>query len=450
MHPLYELVLKELRTDLKQMVEEGHDAEDLETELEAKVAGRSADDLLALQEEWWARPSPSDFPYDEPNDWETISAGFPDPESHAKFPGSDDDLADRILAAWLGRCSGCQLGKPLEGAVWPVGIRSYLEKVGSWPLYDYVNPPPDGIDLSTLPKSEFYAKPRIRELARGSFDAVAPDDDIHYALLSQKVLEDHGTDFTTEDVVATIVRHTPSLCIFASGRNMFRTSLFGLKPPHTAIFGNPCRQSLGAMIRCDPWGWGAPANPALAARSAYKDAVATQTRNGIYSGIFFATLMADVLAHGDVLKAIDTAEQYVPPRTRFAEMVRFVKDLCADEEDWEKANKTIYEKYEKEVDCFNHSLPNGAIVLLGLLKGEHDFTKTIGVTVMAGLDTDCTGATAGSIMGCALGTRGIPAHWTEPFNDRIETLLAGMAQLRISEVARRMYEIGRSNARYDR
>jgi ADP-ribosylglycohydrolase len=450
MHPLKELLVGELGIDLEQMLEAGHDRAELEAELARARESGSADALLKLQEEWWARPSPASFPYDEPNDWESISATFPDGESHARFAGTDGDLADRLHAAWLGRCAGCQLGKPLEGTVRPEKIREVLERVGSWPLDDYINPLPDGVDVATLPDCDFFRRPRKNAFTRGRFDAVSPDDDIHYALLSLRTLEKHGADFTTEQALATIVRHTPPAVIFASGRNAFRTSLFGMEPPHTALFGNPCRQSLGAMIRCDPFGWCAPANPALAASMAYRDAVMTQTRNGIYAGMFFAVLMADVVAHGDVARAIDTAARYVPPKSRFAEMVGFVRERCAAEADWRKVNADIYAKWVEEGRRFNHSLPNGAIVLLGLLRGGGDFSKTICITVMAGMDTDCTGATAGSIMGLAVGTRGIPERWSSPFNDTIRTELAEMHELKISEVAARTFAVAGRNVRRDR
>ncbi len=41
-------------------------------------------------------------------------------------------------------------------------------------------------------------------------------------------------------------------------------------------------------------------------------------------------------------------------------------------------------------------------------------------------------------MGCALGTAGIPAHWTEPFHDTIRSHVKDMAQVRISEMAARL------------
>lgn len=448
MHPLYDVVLNNLRTDIRQMIEEGHDERALLAELEQARAAGSADALLTLQERLWNRPSPPGFPYGEPNDWQAIAAGFPNPAAHASFPGNEDDLADRLHAAWLGRCAGCQLGKPLEGVLWPEKMRKVLQAAGSWPLTDYMNSVADSAAGAAGPDTELLRKFCDNPLTKGRFDAVSPDDDIHYALISQSVLEKHGTEFTTEQVIAQISHYTPGSIIFAAGRNMWRTALFGLKPPHTALFGNPCRQSLGAMIRCDAWGWGAPANPALAARMAYRDAVGSQTRNGIYSGIFFAVLLADTLASRDPVLSIETAAGYVPPRSRFAEMIQFVKAQCAAEKNWERVNAAIYAKYPEEAKQFNHSLPNAAIVLMGILLGGGDFTRTLGVTVMAGMDTDCTGATAGSIMGCALGTKGIPSHWTEPLHDTIRTHLAGMPELRISEVARRMCEAAKPNARW--
>jgi ADP-ribosylglycohydrolase len=93
----------------------------------------------------------------------------------------------------------------------------------------------------------------------------------------------------------------------------------------------------------------------------------------------------------------------------------------------------------------NHSLINAAIVIMALIKGQGDFTRTVGISVMAGRDTDCNGATAGSIMGCALGRRGIPAHWSEPLHDTVRTELAAMPAPSISDLARRTWEIARRN-----
>ena len=114
-HPLHDIIVAQVETDIAQMAEEGHDPAALSEELRAAVATGSMDAILNLQDDLWHRPSPPDFPYDEPSDWAGIAAPFPAPASSTPFAGSDDDLRDRLLAAWQGRCAGCQLGKPLEG-----------------------------------------------------------------------------------------------------------------------------------------------------------------------------------------------------------------------------------------------------------------------------------------------------------------------------------------------
>ncbi len=84
-----------------------------------------------------------------------------------------------------------------------------------------------------------------------------------------------------------------------------------------------------------------------------------------------------------------------------------------------------------------HTINNAAIVVRALLWGEGDFSRTIGLAVSAGLDTDCNGATAGSVLGAILGAGGIPSHWTEPLNDRIATIVAYQWDLTLSGLAAR-------------
>lgn len=118
-HPLFGRILEDVRTDVRGMQYAGRDVGALLAELDKVAAAGSADALLAFQQRIWAMPAPASYGFDEPNDWDTTSAAFPDAESHARFGGTEEDLADRLHAAWLGRCVGCQLGKPIEGTQWP-------------------------------------------------------------------------------------------------------------------------------------------------------------------------------------------------------------------------------------------------------------------------------------------------------------------------------------------
>ena len=447
-HPLFARILADVATDVRAMQDVGHDVDGLLAELDAAAAAGSADDLLAFQQRIWNLPAPESYGFDEPGDWDAISATFPGPESHARFRGAEADLADRLHAAWLGRCIGCQLGKPLEGTHWPARIKELLQFVGSWPLTDYMNPVDPDLPPERVPDPVFAGKlPGVNALTRGRFRGAAADDDLLYALVGQLTLERHGPEFTSQQAAETLTQLVPFSSLWASGRNLFRTFVFGLRPPYTALYGNPCPQSLGAQIRCDPWGWGAPANPALAAQMACRDAVNSQVRNGIYSGIFFSVLIADAFAQSDPAAAVETALSYVPPRSRLADVVHFTQAQCAATDDWEAANERIYEHCADCTEPLNHALPNAAICVLGLLMGGGDFTRAIGIAVSAGLDTDCNGATVGSIMGAMLGTAGIAPHWTDALQDTMHTDVKGMPTVSIRETARRMFEVARPNAR---
>jgi ADP-ribosylglycohydrolase len=84
-----------------------------------------------------------------------------------------------------------------------------------------------------------------------------------------------------------------------------------------------------------------------------------------------------------------------------------------------------------------HTINNAEVVAAALLWGERDFGRTIGLAVEAGLDTDCDGATAGSVFGALHGTKAIPSHWTEPLRDTIHSALLGFDGAAITSLAQR-------------
>jgi len=57
--------------------------------------------------------------------------------------------------------------------------------------------------------------------------------------------------------------------------------------------------------------------------------------------------------------------------------------------------------------------------------------------VMGGLDTDCNGATAGSIIGAILGAEALPGKWIDPLDDRVKSIVTGFTDMRISDLAKR-------------
>ena len=62
--------------------------------------------------------------------------------SRPKGQISDVDLGDsakRVEAAFLGSLCGCVLGKPIESCFTGHEIRSALEKIGDWPMSQYIS-----------------------------------------------------------------------------------------------------------------------------------------------------------------------------------------------------------------------------------------------------------------------------------------------------------------------
>lgn len=66
-----------------------------------------------------------------------------------------------------------------------------------------------------------------------------------------------------------------------------------------------------------------------------------------------------------------------------------------------------------------------------------DFTRTLSISLMGALDTDCNAATVGSILGVMLGAKALPASWTDPLQDTLLSVSTGFAGVKISDMARR-------------
>lgn len=73
------------------------------------------------------------------------------------------------------------------------------------------------------------------------------------------------------------------------------------------------------------------------------------------------------------------------------------------------------------------------ITVASLLYGEGNYGKSICMAVETGFDTDCNGATVGSIFGMAHGIESIPEYWQRPINDKLQTSIFGVGTVSISE-----------------
>ncbi|THF87156.1 ADP-ribosylglycohydrolase family protein [Deinococcus sp. KSM4-11] len=339
------------------------------------------------------------------------------------------DLLRRLHAGWTGRMAGCLLGKPVE-KIPREGIRELLQSGGQWPLDDYFTA--RGIPhevLARWPWNRASAPTSLRE----TITCMPEDDDINYAMLNLAVLEGAGLDFTTEDVATAWLSMMPVLTTFTAERVAYQNLLEKREPPETARHRNPYREWIGAQIRADVWGWAAPGDPALAAALARRDAQLSHTGNGVYAEMWVAAMVAAAFTHADVRAVVEAGLRVIPHGSRLAEAVRFALELPGQTQDWEGALDLLQARYGHY--HWVHAINNAALVAAALLYGDGDYSTSICLAVMGGWDTDCNGATVGSIVGTLTGE--VPARWSDPLRGEVRSSLRGFDHARIDDLAAR-------------
>jgi len=445
--------------ELTQSREEGRDAaavEALRAELEA--AGDDPAGLQAVYGKLMALPVRDDFPFDEPSDLDGIRVRRAAGPRRFEMRLDDDGLLDRELGAWLGRCAGCALGKPVEGMMGRRGdltskgrIKRYLTAVGpdEWPLSYYFP--------KASPASEETGAVGCYPSCREEIAFMETDDDIRYTVLGLEILREHGRDFTTLNVARTWTGRLPYGWVCTAETQAYRNIVMlneYLGPKRetdsidwswVATHDNPYREWIGAQIRADGFGYGAPGDIELAAEFAWRDARMSHVKNGIYGEMLCAAMIAAAFALDDPVEIVKAALGEIPATSRLHKDMTQVIDICAghgnDPAEFEAVLDEIYALLGHYHEV--HTNNNCALVVAALILGGHDFEKVITIAVMGGWDTDCNGATAGSIAGAMLGARQLPGKWTKPLNDKLMSGIIGYHPIAISECARRSAEVAR-------
>jgi ADP-ribosylglycohydrolase len=423
--------------EVAQLRESGHELAPT-AELDRLIEGseRRSAALDRAYEELLCSPLRQDWPYYEPSSLDEIVASLPDKLPEPEVSG--DVVADHVLGAWLGRCAGCNLGKPVEGHGWNRDkLRRYLENAGAYPITDYLpvlDPMPEGMEFD--PSWAVASRGRVRGMAR--------DDDTDYTILGLHVLEKYGFGFNTAQVGDEWLGLIPFTKTYTAERVAYRNLVFGLAPPLTATFQNPYREWIGAMIRGDAFGYVSPGRPWRAAELAYRDAALSHTANGIYGEMWAAALIAASFASSSAREALEISLGVVPPRSRLFQALEAQLALFGSGASWEDAMGEV----DASLGHYHwvHTINNAAVVAAALLWGDGDFARCVGYAVEAGLDTDCTGATAGSVFGALHGTAALPENFVRPLEDTIHSAIFGYDGSRISDLAARTVMLAGQNS----
>jgi ADP-ribosylglycohydrolase len=310
------------------------------------------------------------------------------------------EYIEKIYAGWLAKIIGIRLGAPIEG----------------W-SYEKIKNVYGELDRYAVDYRDFAA-----------------DDDSNGPLFFLRALEDgrNGFDLSAEAVGEALLNYAPF------EHSFFWWGGYGVSTEHTAYLnlrnginaprsgsieqnGYAVAEQIGGQIFIDTWGLVNPGNPDRAARFAEKAASVTHDRNGIYGGIFVASCIAYAFDKKDIRAIIEKGLSYIPVDCEYTRVVRAVMKYYddTDQKNWRDCFGYIFENFGYDRYPGNcHIIPNAAVMILALLYGEGDFSKTITICNMCGWDTDCNAGNVAAIMGTALGLEGIDYDkWRRPIND---------------------------------
>lgn len=404
--------------------------------------------LMALHTQLQTLPLRADWHYDEPSDLAGILAARPEQPMPPRLFLAEEEIRNKILGGWLGRIAGCILGKPLEVHVSQEQIRSYLEGANAYPLDDFI--PAQSRDGRVLRRD---CVPSMR----GYVQYAQEDDDLNYMCLAVKLLERTGPGFGTLDVGMNWLASIPFLWTWGPEHAVY-LNLATAVGEHRAedidleqvsSYLNPGTEWLGAQIRTDVYGYVAPNQPALAAEYAWRDAYLTHRKSGIYGAMWVAAMNAAAFTSLDMEAVIRAGLAQVPRRSRFTEAIEQTIAWVREDGDWWTTGQRIVEHYDRYE--FAGTINNACCVTAALLYGWGDgrsspaeiYERTITIAVQLGYDTDCNGATAGSVVGIMLGGAALPTKWTAPLNDTLRTCVAEFGQVSIQDMADRTYQLSR-------
>lgn len=291
---------------------------------------------------------------------------------------NEEWLRDKIYACWLGKNIGGTLGMPFEGKT----------------------------EINNI---SFYTNLKPNE--------PSANDDLDLQILWLKTMEENNGRVNAYTLGKYWLKYVPvDWNEYGVGKENMK---LGIMPPLSGEYNNSkWKTSNGAWIRSEIWACLAPGNPMLAAKFAWEDACVDHgVAEGTIAEIFTASLESAAFIEQDRDKLIAFALSMIPENSETAIAIRKAVEARKDGKDWQTAREEVI-KVTEDLGWFQ-APRNVAFTMIGFLWGDGDFGKSICIAVNCGDDTDCTGATLGSILGLIGGTKAIPAKWREPIGEKI-------------------------------
>jgi hypothetical protein len=316
---------------------------------------------------------------------------------------SKEEFKDKIKGAWAAQTIGVTFGLPAEF------------KYNSTMVQDY----------QKLEWNENSLEIEFRERP-GTYD------DIYMDLSFMKVIGEEGVDAPAQSFALSFANADYKLW-FANQSARYNI-LNGLTPPESGHWlNNPCADDIDFQIEADFAGLMNPGMVNSAVEICDKIGHIMNYGDGYYGGVFVAALYSLALtadSPSEIKAIVKEAISVIPGESTFAQCINDVikwhgenpKDWKAT---WYKTNRKWSEDIGSPVGVFEpfniDAKINSAWVVMGLLYGNGDFTRTFEIATRCGDDADCNPATAGGVLASIVGYKAIPQFWTQGL-DKVEDL----------------------------
>jgi ADP-ribosylglycohydrolase len=303
---------------------------------------------------------------------------------------SKDKLKDKIKGGWAGQTIGVTFGGPYEFGFQGTFIGDYQ------PLKWY-----NGYLKNTMVNNP------------GLYD------DLYMDLTFVEVFEKYGLDAPV-DSFANAFAHAGYMLWHANQAGRYNI-LNGIKAPASGYWmNNPHADCIDYQIEADFAGLMCPGMPNTASAISDKIGHIMNYGDGWYGGVYVGAMYALAFTSSDIHYIVSEALKTVPVQSEFyqciSDVIGWQKKYPAD---WKQTWLEVQKKWANDIGCpegvfapFNiDAKVNAAYVVIGLLYGNGDFTRTLEIATRCGQDADCNPSTAGGVLGAVLGYDNIPAYW---------------------------------------
>ncbi len=301
-------------------------------------------------------------------------------------------LQDRIKGGWAGQTIGVTFGGPMEFRYLGTMIQEYQK------IHWY-----DGYLKNTMVNNP------------GLYD------DIYMDLTFVEVFEKEGLDAPVSSFATAYAKaEYPLWHANQAGRYNI---LHGITAPASGHWlNNPHADCIDYQIEADFAGLMSPGMPNAASEISNKIGHIMNYGDGWYGGVYIGAMYTLALVSNDINYVVKEALKTIPKESFYYKCINDVIDWHQKyPNEWRQTWLEVQKKYSSDIGCpegvykpFNiDATVNSAYVVIGLLYGAGDFTKTLEIATRCGQDADCNPSSAGGVLGALLGYDKIPAYWKQ-------------------------------------